>query len=107
MHLNLSKAHTRLGPDPEPLGDRLEPIMQRELDERAPRHNADESSRCPLELAFGLPGNCAGSSCVFYRVPRVRDECAVREWAPDASQHRELAAWFLARCDFSDLSSPS
>jgi hypothetical protein len=68
---------------------------------RAPRGGARESSVCPLMLALGLPGNCAGPPCIYYRVPHVRDECAVREWAPDLREQPELARWFLARCDFS------
>lgn len=97
MHLNFFD-HTRLGPDPEPYGERFERIMERMLEnQRASRETAGQSSHCPLELAFGRRRNCTGSPCIFYRVPRVRDDCAVREWAPEASRDRELASWFVAR----------
>ena len=79
MHLNFFD-HTRLGPDPEPYGERFERIMESMLEnQRASRETAGQSSHCPLELAFGRRRNCTGSTCIFYRVPRVRDDCAVRE----------------------------
>jgi hypothetical protein len=35
--------------------------------------------------------------CVFFMVPGVPQECAIRHWAPEAPTNKRLAAWFAAR----------
>ena len=55
---------------------------------------------CPLERAFGRDTACAGSDCVFYRVPGTRMDCAVEQWSPKAEHEPEIATWFaeIRRC---------
>ena len=85
--------YRRLGPDPEPLGERFGELMRRET---AKRHAATPRS-CPLECAVGRTRECTAAACVFFRVPGVDGACAPLEWSPGVAGNEILASWYLAR----------
>jgi hypothetical protein len=74
-----------------------------EVQHRLPRrfHHSDgrvlsAPAVCPLHRTFGRRVECT-PDCAYYRVPEVRTECAIEQWAPAVSRQPELAKWFLAR----------
>jgi hypothetical protein len=50
---------------------------------------------CLLERALGSEVPCARGACIYHRVPSVRMECAVEQWAPAIERNPRLAKWFL------------
>jgi hypothetical protein len=75
--------HTVLGPDPEPLGERFEVLMS--------------ADACPLSEALGATAQCSGRSCVYFGMPGVPMDCAIRQWAPDIVDDPDLASWYRDR----------
>jgi hypothetical protein len=84
-------------PDSEPRQDRLARIVARVADEQRKLRTAGGGSACPIDLAYNRTRTCMEGDCVFFMVPGVPQECAIRHWAPEAPGNKRLAAWFAAR----------
>jgi hypothetical protein len=86
--------HRELGPDPEPMGLRLDSVDLRAL----VRRRRPSIRECPLTLAFGRHSPCLEEACIYHCVPGVSGHrCAVQAWAPEVANEPALAEWFLAR----------
>jgi hypothetical protein len=84
----------QFGPDPEPLGVRLDELLARVSAEYA----SEASGRiCPLSDAVGKRNRCTTARCPYYRVPGTTLPCAVDQWSPRARRDPRIARWFEAR----------
>jgi hypothetical protein len=91
--VDMTRPHAgRLGPDPEPIGVRLDALA---IPPRPPRRVA-RAADCPLALAVGRRGQCIEGACIYNGVPGMPKGCAVRHWAPSIASEPALAEWFLA-----------